>query len=113
MTMQYAIGVPPVMRENIDYVFILRENIISNRRRIYDQYAHNIFPEFEVFSQFLNEVFNMHPTNYKQWEACIVLDNTTDSTNIEDRVFHFTATHRQDLRLCAEEYWPVKEDSPV
>ena len=29
----------PNLRTNIDYVFILRENIVSNRKRIYDNYA--------------------------------------------------------------------------
>ena len=32
LTMQYALGVPPNLRTNIDYVFILRENYVSNRK---------------------------------------------------------------------------------
>ena len=31
LTMQYALGVPPNLRTNIDFVFILRENYVSNR----------------------------------------------------------------------------------
>ena len=41
ITMQYALGVPPNLRTNIDYVFILRENFIS-RKRLYEHYA-NMF----------------------------------------------------------------------
>ena len=45
ITMQYALGIPPVLRTNIDYVFILRENIFMNRKKLYDQYA-GMFPTF-------------------------------------------------------------------
>ena len=31
ITMQYALGIPPNLRTNIDYVFLLRENIVANR----------------------------------------------------------------------------------
>ena len=34
ITMQYALGIPPNLRTNIDYIFILRENIVSNRKRL-------------------------------------------------------------------------------
>ncbi len=45
ITVQYpCIGA----RSSIDYIFILRENIISNRKRIYDRYA-GMFPTFEVY----------------------------------------------------------------
>ena len=36
ITMQYPLGVPPNLRTNIDYVFILREPYIANRKRIYE-----------------------------------------------------------------------------
>ena len=35
LTMQFALGIPPNLRTNIDYVFILRENYVSNRKRLY------------------------------------------------------------------------------
>ena len=33
ITMQYPLGIPPNLRTNIDYVFILREPYISNRKK--------------------------------------------------------------------------------
>ena len=36
ITMQYPLGVPPNLRTNIDYVFILREPYLTNRKRIYE-----------------------------------------------------------------------------
>ena len=39
ITMQYPLGVPPNLRTNIDYAFILRAPYINNRKRIYENYA--------------------------------------------------------------------------
>ena len=52
--MQFALGIPPNLRTNIDYVFILRENIVSNRKRIYEHYA-GMFPSFEMFCQIMDQ----------------------------------------------------------
>ena len=38
LTMQFALGITTPFRTNIDYVFILRENIVSNRKRLYEHY---------------------------------------------------------------------------
>ena len=35
------------LRANIDYVFLLRENIYSNRKKLYEQYAGSMFPTFK------------------------------------------------------------------
>jgi AAA+ ATPase superfamily predicted ATPase len=54
ITMQYPLGCPPTLRTNIDFVFILREPYISNRKRIYDNYA-GMFPTFESFCQVMDQ----------------------------------------------------------
>ena len=48
ITMQYALGIPSNLRTNIDYVFLLRENIVSNRKRLYEQYA-EMLPSLKSF----------------------------------------------------------------
>ena len=52
--MQYALGIPPNLRTNIDYIFILRENYVSNRKRLYEHYA-GMFPNFEMFCQVMDQ----------------------------------------------------------
>jgi hypothetical protein len=37
-TAQYAMDVPPAIRGNIDYVFVLRENIRKNRENLYESF---------------------------------------------------------------------------
>ena len=54
ITMQYALGIPPNLRTNIDYVFLLRENIVRNRKQLYEQYA-GMFPSFEIFCQVMDQ----------------------------------------------------------
>jgi len=96
ITMQYAMGIPPALRTNIDYVFILRETIISNRRKLYDQYA-GMFPDFDSFCQVMNQCTE----NYE----CLVIDNNAKSNKLEDQVFWYKAAPRQDFRLCNTEFW--------
>ena len=48
ITMQYPLGIPPILRTNVDFVFILRENFINNRKRIFDNFG-AAFPSFDFF----------------------------------------------------------------
>ena len=83
LSMSYALAMQPVMRSKIDYVFIFREPIAQNRKRLYEFYA-CIFPTYEQFC----EVLDTYTTDY----GCLVIDNTTQSTRLEDRVFYYKAT---------------------
>jgi hypothetical protein len=96
ITMQYALGIPPNLRTNIDYVFILRENIMNNRRKLYEQYA-GMFPDYDSFCQVMNQCTE----NYE----CLVIDNNAKSNKLEDQVFWYKAQSRPDFKLCAPELW--------
>jgi hypothetical protein len=98
ITMQYAMGIPPALRTNIDYVFILRENIVANRRRLYEQYA-GMFPDFDSFCQVMNQCTE----NFE----CLVIDNNAKSNKLEDQVFWYKASPRPDFRLCSPELWAM------
>ena len=52
ITMQYPLGVPPNLRTNIDYTFILREPYLRNKKIIYENYA-GMFPTFDSFCQII------------------------------------------------------------
>jgi hypothetical protein len=96
LTMQYCLGIPPSFRTNVDFVFILRENIISNRRRLYEQFA-GMFPTFEIFCQVLDQCTE----NY----GCLVIDNSAQTNKIEDTVFWYHADSHEPFKLCAPEVW--------
>ena len=82
ITMQYALGIPPNLRTNIDYIFILRENYVSNRKRLYEHYA-GMFPNFEMFCQVMDQCTE----NYE----CLVIHNNAKSNKLTDQVFWYKA----------------------
>ncbi len=81
-TLQYPLGVPPLLRTNIDYTFILKEPLLANRKRIYESYA-GVFPSFDIFCEFMNQCTNDF--------ECLVINNSGASGAIEDCVFWYKA----------------------
>ena len=96
ITMQYSLGITPALRSNVDFIFILRENIISNRKRLWEHYA-GMFPTFEIFQQVMDQC----TANYE----CLVIDNTTKSNKIEDMVFWYKADDHPSFKLGAPAFW--------
>ena len=82
LTMRYPVGIPPEMRSNFDYIFLLAEDTINNRKRLYEHYA-DMFPSFDIFQQ----VFSDITENY----GVMVIDNRGHSKNITDNVFWYKA----------------------
>ena len=103
ITMQYPLGVPPTLRTNIDYVFILRENYIANRKRIYENYA-GMFPTFESFCQVMDQCTE----NYE----CLVINNNSKSNKLQDQVFWYKADNHNDFRLGSKEFWELSKGMP-
>lgn len=101
ITMQYPLGVPPTLRTNIDYVFILREPYIANRKRIYENYA-GMFPTFESFCQVMDQCTE----NYE----CLVINNNSKSNKLEDQVFWYKADFHNDFRLGSKEFWEMSKN---
>lgn len=101
ITMQYPLGIPPTLRTNIDYVFILRENYIANRKRIYENYA-GMFPTFESFCQVMDQCTE----NYE----CLVINNNSKSNKLHDQVFWYKADNHGDFRLGSKEFWELSKN---
>jgi hypothetical protein len=100
ITMQYPLGVPPTLRTNIDYVFILREPYIANRKRIYENYA-GMFPTFESFCQVMDQCTE----NYE----CLVINNNVKSNKLQDQVFWYKADSHNDFKLGSKEFWELSK----
>lgn len=101
ITMQYPLGVPPNLRTNIDYTFILREPYINNRKRIYENYA-GMFPTFESFCQVMDQCTE----NYE----CLVIANNAKSNKLEDQIFWYKANSHRDFKLGSKEFWELSKD---
>lgn len=103
ITMQYPLGIPPNLRTNIDYVFILREPYINNRKRIYENYA-GMFPTFEAFSQVMDQCTE----NYE----CLVINNNSKSNKLTDQIFWYKAESHPTFKLGSKEFWELSKNMP-
>ena len=100
ITMQYPLGIPPNLRTNIDYVFILREPYISNRKKIYENYA-GMFPTFESFCQVMDQCTE----NYE----CLVINNNSKSNQLSDQIFWYCADSHKNFKLGSKEFWEISK----
>ena len=101
ITMQYPLGIPPNLRTNIDYVFILREPYIANRKRIWENYA-GMFPTFESFCQVMDQCTE----NYE----CLVINNNSKSNKLHDQIFWYKAEPHGAFKLGSKEFWELSKD---
>lgn len=100
ITMQYPLGMPPNLRGNADFVFILQESNVSNRRKIYENYA-GMFPSFDAFEQVMSQTTR----NYE----CLVIDNTVKSNELSDQIFWYKAEDQPPFKTCSDEYWVLSD----
>jgi len=101
ITMQYALGIPPNLRTNVDYIFICKEPKLGNQKRLYEHYA-GMFPTFDMFRAVLNQCTKDY--------GCLVINNSSVSDKLEDQVFWYkadvsTKPDWDDFRLCYPIFW--------
>ena len=101
ITMQYALGIPPNLRTNIDYVFKLREPYLTNRKRIWENYA-SMFPTLESFCAVMDQTTE----NYE----CLVINNNEKSNKLNDQIFWYKADNHPDFKLGSKEFWDISKD---
>jgi hypothetical protein len=101
ITLQHPLGISPQLRSNIDYVFVLRDNLTNNRKRIYENYC-GMFPTFEYFCQVMDQTTEDF--------QCLVIHNNSKSNKIEDQVFWYRAEMHKPFRLGTEFYWKMCND---
>jgi len=101
ITMQYPLGIPPNLRTNIDFVFILREPYLTNRKRIWENYA-SMFPTLESFSMVMDQTTE----NYE----CLVINNNAKSNKLNDQIFWYKAENRPPFRLGSNEFWEASKN---
>jgi hypothetical protein len=100
ITMQYALGIPPNLRTNIDYVFILREPYLTNRKRIWENYA-SMFPTLESFCAVMDQTTE----NYE----CLVINNNAKSNKLTDQIFWYKAQDHPNFKLGSKEFWEISK----
>ena len=82
-SIQFPYSFSEDFRDSFDYVFIMNEAFTHNKKRL-----HNYIPfieDFDNFNKIMMQIFSVNNYNI------MVIDNTTDSTLIEDRIFWYKA----------------------
>jgi hypothetical protein len=90
LSMQYSLGILPEYRSQFNFIFLLAEDIRMNRKKLYEHYA-GMFPSFELFES----VFLQMTQNY----GCMVIDNSSRSIDLKERIFYFKASIINDFPI--------------
>jgi hypothetical protein len=90
LSMQYSLGIQPELRSNFDFVFLLGEDFITNRKKLYEHYA-GMFPTKDIFEQVFLQVTDDF--------GCMVINNRLRSSEISKKVFWFKAQNRSNFKV--------------
>lgn len=92
ITLRSPLGVPPVLRTNIDYAFLfaMKSSSEKDRRRMYENYA-SVFPSLEAF----NSVFEQLAVKHE----CMVMCFDARSARLQDHVKFYQAQVRKSFAL--------------
>ena len=95
---QYMMEVDVSLRTNIDYVFTMRENILTNRQKLYKYY----FGQFNRFDDF-DKVMTACTQDYR----ALVMDGTvsTNASPTDSVLWYKATTDVPDFKLCRPIYW--------
>ena len=97
LSLQYCMDVKPVIRTNVDGVFILREPNLKNRKSLWENYA-GIVPDFSLFCSILDQITDNFTALY--------IHNATTSNNMEDCLFWYKARPiPKGFKFGCSDYW--------
>lgn len=99
LTMQEPIGLPPNLRLNFDYIFLLRETSAINRKKLWLNYA-SMFDNLPLFEK----VFSSVTENF----CCMVIDNRNQSDSLDKQVYWFRAQERK-FEFGSDKFWALHE----
>jgi hypothetical protein len=97
VAMQYCMGILPSLRSCVDYVFILRENSFSNKKKLFEHYC-SVFPDFKMFCKVLDAL----TVNY---QCIVVKQRKNTSSKIEDNIFWYKAEEHPHFRIGIPAMW--------
>lgn len=94
---QYMMDVDPSFRTNIDYIFTMRESILTNRQKLH-KYFFGMFDRFDSFDRVM--------TKCTEDYRCLVLDGTVPSNSVTQSVLWYKASRDvPSFRLCKPIFW--------
>ena len=102
LTLQYSLGIPPDIRNNFNFVFLMGEDSSINRKKLFDHWC-SIVPNLKLFEQIFLEVTQ----NY----GCLVINNTIKTSDITQRLFWFRARKLSDFKVGSNKFKIFHEEN--
>jgi hypothetical protein len=98
VTMQDCLGLDASIRGQGDYVFVLKtDSSLKNLQRLYEHFFGGVISTFKIFKS----LYDCCTENYE----CLVIDNTSLSSKIEDRIFFYKAPLRGEFKIGSPAMW--------
>jgi len=103
LVLQYVLGIPPALRSNVDYAFLFAADGANDLRKLYDNYA-TVIPTFHMFK----EIFYQCTRNF----GCLVIDRTTTSEDIRDKVYYYRADSKGPpaFKFGSKAFWKANDE---
>nr|QBK88088.1 MAG: packaging ATPase [Marseillevirus LCMAC202] len=95
LALQYGMDIRPVIRTNIDYVFIFREPNERNRKALHENYA-GIIGSYADFCDVMDQLTEDY--------TALVIDNRKQSNDLSDCVYYYKARLHDDFNFGSLEY---------
>ena len=84
LAMSYPLRIPSVFSASLDYVFLFREAVVSNKKRIWETYTFGAFPTFELFCAVFDDAASA------RYDA-LVIKNCEIQCELCDKIFWYKA----------------------
>ncbi len=97
ITMQNPIGLPPRLRGNTDYIFLMNCANPNDRDKIHHNYASAVIYDRGEFDRIMDQM--------TQDRNIMVLDNAIMSNKLTDRLFYMLAQERTNFRCGSDKLW--------
>jgi hypothetical protein len=101
MASQYPMVIPPVHRNQADYIFIYKEDVLATRKKLHDFYA-GVIPTFQLFDAIMRKVC-------QDWTALVIDRRNKSSVHWTQRVFYYKAKIRESFRFGDAAFWAYHE----
>lgn len=85
------------LKNKVDYLFIVKDPLENNRKKIYDLIKENINIPFSLYCKFLDD--------YTEDYNFLILDLKSESKYIQDKLFWYKAKDYKKFKIDNEELW--------
>jgi len=95
LVLQYSLSIPPSIRSNFNYVCLLADSNFNGRRKLFEHYA-GIFSRYEHFDNIFTHLTDDYGT--------MIIDNASNSRDLNERVFWYKSKARQPFPICSTRF---------